>query len=1174
MDKIQTTISNLIENQFPSIYKEEGQNLIAFIQAYYEWMESEDNPLYHSRRLIDYSDIDTTLEEFIIHFKETYLAGVQFDTLSDKRLTVKKILDLYRSKGNDRALKLLFRLVFKEDIDIYYPGDDIIKPSDGIWNIPVYLEVTHSPRNNEYVGKTVTGLVSGATAFVDRLIRRKSDVVYRDIFYITGNKKDFVTGESLRVDDNSDNRPVVIGSLSSLIVDEGGANFAVGDIVNLSSIDGFGRNGKARVDEIKQVTGIVDFKLKDGGWGYTSDSDILISETVLTLANVQSTFPTYVEFLPKFSTVVLNNPANNAANVTANVFAFSTTPIVVGTQVGAASFLKNEMFVSTYGTASVNGYIQFVNKDTTTTPPTITLNLSNVFNSFIKPGSILVGQTSGAQINVTSFNTDVGVIDLSDDTTNHTKLYLKNNDERLLSIDTVSGDFTYGEQIRQWSAASGTAATTAACTDVTGTTTSFTTQFIADDYIRIANSIASEVRQIASITNTTFLTVTTPFSNTFSGAGVYYTSGRGNILDFSSNTMLTTVDHEYGDFVTNKIIIGANSEASANVTAVANVEANATITNISTGIDANFVIKNLSNTETVFLATDYISDNNANDVPYVNTERRNRLVDLTVTGSTSGYSNTDYIVISNTTLHTINAQATLSTNGTGGFTNLDIVIANTGSFYRLTGNTDVVIAVKNSSGGSSSGTGATLVANLQLDQVVYLNDLAYGFPKKPDANATYGTLVDVLNFEIKQLGAIESIRITNQGKNYNDNPYVDILESRVANRRKQDYVLTVGNLTGAFATGEKITQDVPLGTDYKLLTINTVGIVVQTANVNTTTDVITYTSHNLTTGVPLLYSAESGTPITGLTDLTKYYVIKTGTNTFKLANTYHNSINATPAPINLTGTGNNGQKFYRYFSYGEAVYQNNGVSNTAVGVVIDIGDPTIANTLLVKKTSGNFTTSYNVHGVSSLANAAVTDVATEVQYGHAIGRIQSISGSTLYVRRLSINQDFEAGANTIVGELSAATGNITKVSANLFSLYSGDNANVQSNVVTANGTVSVLSVVDSGFAYANSELVNFESQDGTKIGTARAVLERQGIGEGYYMSTRGFLDSNKYIQDGTYYQEFSYEIESTLSLSKYAKMVKDVVHVAGTKMFGAIVRKSMIENAVNVESEITITQDV
>lgn len=54
---------------------------------------------------------------------------------------------------------------------------------------------------------------------------------------------------------------------------------------------------------------------------------------------------------------------------------------------------------------------------------------------------------------------------------------------------------------------------------------------------------------------------------------------------------------------------------------------------------------------------------------------------------------------------------------------------------------------------------------------------------------------------------------------------------------------------------------------------------------------------------------------------------------------------------------------------------------------------------------------------------------------------------------------------------------------------------------------------------------------------------------GYYSSADGFISDEIYIQDGNYYQAFSYVIRVEEELRKYADIVKALVHPSGMKMF-------------------------
>jgi len=73
---IEKKISNFIENQFPRFYQEEGENFILFTKAYYEWMETTGNPIAEARKLLDYRDIDNTLDAFLQHFQTNLMLSL------------------------------------------------------------------------------------------------------------------------------------------------------------------------------------------------------------------------------------------------------------------------------------------------------------------------------------------------------------------------------------------------------------------------------------------------------------------------------------------------------------------------------------------------------------------------------------------------------------------------------------------------------------------------------------------------------------------------------------------------------------------------------------------------------------------------------------------------------------------------------------------------------------------------------------------------------------------------------------------------------------------------------------------------------------------------------------------------------------------------------------------
>lgn len=55
---------------------------------------------------------------------------------------------------------------------------------------------------------------------------------------------------------------------------------------------------------------------------------------------------------------------------------------------------------------------------------------------------------------------------------------------------------------------------------------------------------------------------------------------------------------------------------------------------------------------------------------------------------------------------------------------------------------------------------------------------------------------------------------------------------------------------------------------------------------------------------------------------------------------------------------------------------------------------------------------------------------------------------------------------------------------------------------------------------------------------------------GYYSTNDGFPSDSSYLQDGDYYQQFSYVIKTDRQLEEYGDVIKQLAHPAGLKMFG------------------------
>lgn len=1048
--------SSLVSSQFPEFYHESGENLIAFMRAYYEWLES-DTDVVISAQLTDLRDIDSTVTEFLKYFKSKYIANLPTNIAADLRTVIKNSHTFYATKGTTKSIELLMRLVYDVEANVYFPSRDILKASDGEWYRPVYLEVTPNDTNDELVGTQIYGVQSGASALVESVVRKISVGSYFDVVYLSSVVGSFDYGEQITNRSGTlVNSPRVIGSLNRIQITNGGQNYNIGDIVEIISTSG--RKGNARVTSIENGTGRVNFQLIDGGSGYTINAIPIISEYVYTLSDVRNANVSVTDFF-EFETI--EQKIANVHFVTANG-TFANGAVVKGYTSGTLIEQANGLIVATTQTGANGSFNVF----TLSGDFRFADRVKNVAGTTDALVNSAVDVTATANV-VGSNATHIGLVDITN------TLYTGNN----LYI-TGRGSNTYANVV--------TRSTGIGATFTIGSLTGESTVFVNIDYL--ANTNLADVP---------FLQVR------LDGRG----SGACNVNSIVVGRELA-ITSPLGTFTTNTYVTQSNSTA---------VTANGLLYFANTTTLRVYPVSGTFNTSNTLIGpTGNASVSTVTllgGAGYVNAEAivfsggGDAVTSVTINTGGTNYANGEHLIV---TGDGSNAAIALSTNSTGGISSFNIV---DGGY----GYTDIPVLTVN----TTSGTGANLVAvlgnltdaavattnalangtlqgfNLTDPGANYFNDptftistgsganvhlfmnYGYGFLKYPSGNSST-VFTSLLRTQNVTAGSIASLGSITPGENYNINPFVRVIEPLTAGFDARDLVLDIANVQGGYVTGETVRQ---------------------TAN---------------------------------------------------------------SAAITLTFTGIAGNSA---FEIGELISQGG-----TTGVVFT------SNTTAIKvaNVAGTFINTANVAtkitGTTSTATANVANVASSTQTRIATGTVLSANASQVYVRRTSLNEEFEVHvSNKLIGVSSAANSLITSIQFDSDSLAMGRNAVVTANVQTANGIVTDLEITSSGFGYLQDEPVTMSIEDNIYTLTGRTILEQQGIGEGYWKSSAGFLNSDKYIHDGEYYQAYSYEIQTSLSLDHYADLVKRLLHVAGTKLFGKTIIRSMESFETSITSSVTQT---
>jgi len=1039
-------ITNVIKQQFPQIYQEDGENLIAFVEAYYEWFET--SPYGQASNLINLRDIDATVDEFVVHFKNTYLVDLPSLTIGNVRNFIKHSSDFYNVRGTEAGIKLFFQLLYGVEASVYIPGDDILKLSDGTWVVPIYLEVSISDITPSFIGQQITGSSSGATAFVESFARKSTQGAYFDVLYLSNLEGNFVTGELITANGSLLNCPTIIGSLNNITIENGGANNIIGEIFNVTSE--YGKQGLARITGITNATGRVNFDLEDGGSGYSLNAEALVSNTILLMSNVQNSntslsFEIFETIEQRLSNVAFLS-SNGNFTVGQNVIGWTSgtwIPQATGTIVNVIQNGANGSLII----QTNSNYDNFYFADTLrTTGNTITALISleanvsasgnvigftsnsigiiNQINSFY-PGNnaYIYGLSTNTTANISSNSTGFGATFEIGSISDTETVYL--NTDFLNGVNVANVPYKYIKLNGQGSGVGLVANVTIGQKLTIGTNNG---TFAVNSYIYQTNSTAIIATGTVYAVNSTIISI-------YANSGTFTTA---NTVQANStvNATITAINYDGGTGYVNNDIVTFNGGG----------ESVATILIVATGQHYANGERLIFTSNTGYGATaTVITNSTGNIVSFVmGSNGQYYSSPPIITANTSAGSGANLIAILNSSNAAI---GNVSTNSSGGLAAINLTNLGSNYFGNVTS-----ITIPHGSG-----------ANYQINQL-----FGYGFPKDP-----YGNQNTILNSlftsEPITIGTINSLTGISPGQNYNEASFVLVIEPLVAGLNAQDFILELGNTTGVFQIGEVITQS------FSAITPQ------------------------------LIYSGISG-------------------NTS--------------------------------FQVGELVTQGN-----TVGTVFY----TDSTTIRLSNVSGIYINTTNtatkIIGNVTNATANVTNVSSFDLITTAKGFVKDYSNNVLYLlKRTSLFESFSSGGE-LIGVTSGATANIVAVEIDQNSLAMGNNAIITANVVTANGIATSAEIIDSGYSYKNQEVLTLTNNTNIFEITGIASVTNQGTGTGNWTTTKGFLDSDKYIQDDYYYQVFSYEIQTSISFDRYADIVKKILHISGTEVFGKTIIQSNIQNA-------------
>ena len=310
-------ISVRVEGQLPDFVKQDHATFVAFLEAYYEYLEQTGKPYEIVGNLRNYFNIDKTVDDFLQYFKTQFGKDIPEAVFanSNKPHVIKRLRDFYRSKGSEKSFQFLFRLLYQEEIEFYYPSVDMLRVSDGRYTkdkILRCIDTSGSSAIFDFTGKTITGGTSGTQGIVELVLKEQVGVFEVSTIYLSKVVGTFIDNETITDGTNTftldkmvtgytitypgngysveDNIPIVgggagasgaqflvssltTGSITTYAIPTAGTGYVVGDkltINNTGKLEIDGRTCSVLVKTINGSGGITAVEFEHNGFGYKS----------------------------------------------------------------------------------------------------------------------------------------------------------------------------------------------------------------------------------------------------------------------------------------------------------------------------------------------------------------------------------------------------------------------------------------------------------------------------------------------------------------------------------------------------------------------------------------------------------------------------------------------------------------------------------------------------------------------------------------------------------------------------------------------------------------------------------------------------------------------------------------------------------------------------------------
>lgn len=269
---------NRIGEIIPAGIVQMAEPFVIFLKKYYEFMYLDGNPSRVINEGQALRDAQRATKFFLNKLYAEVGSGFYINKENIEQDTANILENLryiYETKGSGQSIKSLFKVIYGEDVNIYFPSEFILIASDGRWTQDYTVFTTATTGDPFDMDQKILQVNTVGGESFDTEIKRVKRIYSTDTYELYIDKfLSYLIDVGTVISDSDGNSVTVVASTTGGSLYSPGAGFSVGDIFEIT--EGSGSNLRLKVVSVDGTGAITKIDIISTNTGYTNGKSFML----------------------------------------------------------------------------------------------------------------------------------------------------------------------------------------------------------------------------------------------------------------------------------------------------------------------------------------------------------------------------------------------------------------------------------------------------------------------------------------------------------------------------------------------------------------------------------------------------------------------------------------------------------------------------------------------------------------------------------------------------------------------------------------------------------------------------------------------------------------------------------------------------------------------------------